>query len=159
MNATMQRTQFEISNSCECAYCPACETGTEGAQCLDCQGVTTPLDYCDGGCWEYKLDWLDESVEEFASVIGNPYELRIQGRNMGWTRASGYTTCKANHKERFIRTGNSKRKSAREKDSSCDECVWSAVPESRAPKHDHGDESRHMPSGSNGGLQRGFGSE
>jgi hypothetical protein len=66
---------------------------------------------------------------------------------------------KANHKERFIRTGNSKRKSAREKDSSCDECVWSAVPESRAPKHDHGDESRHMPSGSNGGLQRGFGSE
>jgi len=99
MNATMQRTQFELSNSCECAYCPACETGTEGAQCLDCKEVTTPLDYCDGGCWEYKLDWLEESVEEFASVIGNPYELRIQGRNMGWTRASGYATCKASHKE------------------------------------------------------------
>lgn len=99
MSTTMQRTQFELSNSCECSYCATCETGTEGAQCLDCKGDTTPLDYCDGGCWEYKLDWLEESVEEFASVIGNPYELRVQGKNMGWTRASGYATCKANSKE------------------------------------------------------------
>jgi hypothetical protein len=73
--------------------------GTESQVCDDCKSETRQLDYCDGFCYDYKLEWLEESVDQFVEAIGNPYELRIEGRRMGWTGASGYAICKANSKD------------------------------------------------------------
>lgn len=99
MNATLERSQFELDNSCQCRHCDACSIGTESATCDECEQPTREIDYCDGACYDYKLEWLEESVDSFVEAIGNPYELRIEGRRMGWTSASGYAICKANSKD------------------------------------------------------------
>lgn len=99
MTATIEKTEFEIDNSCQCRHCEACSMGTESEVCDECQQPTQQLDYCDGACYDYKLDWLEESVDSFVQAIGNPYELRIEGRRMGWTSASGYAISKANSKD------------------------------------------------------------
>ena len=99
MNATLERSEFELDNSCQCRYCETCSMGTESEVCDECEQPTRELNDCDGFCYDYKLDWLEESVDSFVEAIGSPYELRIEGRRMGWTSASGYAICKANSKD------------------------------------------------------------
>lgn len=100
MNETLARPRadFELSNTCECSYCATCDMGTEGYTCSECQKDTTPLDYCDGGCYEYKLDWLHEELENYLAANGNPSTLQVNGSSIGWRRLSGYATCEANSK-------------------------------------------------------------
>jgi len=98
---TIEETKFEISNSCACMDCPECGVGTESLQCEDCDKPTTPANYCDGYCFDYKLDWLSESVEEWTELMGNPSSVQINGRAMGWTRASGSATIPAEWKAIF----------------------------------------------------------
>ena len=100
MNETLAkpRADFELSNSCECSYCATCDMGTEGYTCSECQQDTTPLDYCDGACYEYKLEWLSEELEQYLESNGNPSTLQVNGSAMGWQRRSGYATCEADSK-------------------------------------------------------------
>lgn len=99
MSATIERSEFEISNSCQCRQCKTCSMGTESEVCDECQQPTQQMDYCDGFCYDYKLEWLDESMDSFITATGNPYQIRIEGRGIGWTSASGYAICKANSKD------------------------------------------------------------
>ena len=99
MSATIERLEFEIDNSCQCRYCEPCSIGTESEVCDECQQLTQQMDYCDGFCYDYKLEWLKESVDSFITAINNPYHLRIEGHRMGWTSANGYAICEANSKD------------------------------------------------------------
>ena len=38
-------------------------------------------------------------MDSFITATGNPYQIRIEGRGIGWTSASGYAICKANSKD------------------------------------------------------------
>jgi len=96
---TIARAEFELSTNCACAYCATCNLGTESLICDECQQNTQPMDYCDGDCFEYKLDWLSETVEVWLEEVGNPSRVQINGRSMGWTRASGYAIANADWKD------------------------------------------------------------
>ena len=100
MNETLvPRADFELSNTCECSYCVACDLGTEGSTCSECQQDTQPMDYCSGGCYEYKLEWLEEELNEYLESNGNPSTLQVNGSAIGWQRLSGYATCDADSKK------------------------------------------------------------
>jgi len=98
---TIEEVKIEISNSCQCRDCPTCHLGTESLTCDDCDRPTTPASYCDGYCFDYKLDWLSEAVEEWTERMGNPSSVQINGRAMGWTRANGHAIIKAEWKPIF----------------------------------------------------------
>jgi hypothetical protein len=101
MNETLARPRadFDLSNTCECSYCATCDMGTEGYTCSECQQATQPLDYCDGACYEYKLEWLSEELDQYLEANGNPSTLQVNGSAMGWQRRSGYATCEADYKK------------------------------------------------------------
>jgi len=88
--ATRYRWDFDLSNSCQCRICDACGMGTESESCDECQGETRATDDCDGFCYDYKLEWLDEMVQEWSKNVGRDY-LVIHGSAMGWQRLSGHT--------------------------------------------------------------------
>lgn len=88
--APRYRWDFELSNSCQCRFCENCGLGTESFDCDECMRETREMDYCDGACWDYKLEWLDELVEEWSKNCGRDYMV-ISGRAMGWQRTSGHT--------------------------------------------------------------------
>ena len=81
---------FELSNTCQCRICDACCIGTESLTCDECGSETSDLTSCDGGCYDYKLEWLDELVQEWSINCGRDYMV-VSGRAMGWQRSSGYT--------------------------------------------------------------------
>jgi hypothetical protein len=57
------------------------------------------MDYCSGGCYEYKLEWLEEELNEYLEANGNPSTLQVNGSAMGWQRRSGYATCEADYRK------------------------------------------------------------
>jgi hypothetical protein len=57
------------------------------------------MDYCSGGCYEYKLEWLEEELNEYLESNGNPSTLQVNGSAIGWQRLSGYATCDADSKK------------------------------------------------------------
>lgn len=81
---------IDLSNSCECRYCETCGIGTESELCDECQAPTRAMDYCDGACYGYRLEWLEELASAYAKGNGHEY-LVLHGRGMGWTGASGHT--------------------------------------------------------------------
>jgi len=98
--STLEKIEVEISNGCECRYCDACGLGGESDLCPECATETRFMNYCDGACWEYKIDELEEYLmPDFMSANGNPEYLRIEGKRMGWQARSGYKVIKATHKE------------------------------------------------------------
>ena len=88
--APRYRWDFELSNSCQCRICDACCIGTESLTCEECSSETRSLDYCDDGCWDYKLQWLNEMVEEWSKNCARGWMV-VSGRAMGWQRTSGHT--------------------------------------------------------------------
>jgi len=98
---TLEKSKYELSTNCECRVCETCSMGTESAICDECQGETTPTDWCDGACWEYKRDWFEEDVERFLSHHNNPSQVTIAGKHIGWQRLHGYKTISADHKSIF----------------------------------------------------------
>lgn len=88
---------IDLTNSCQCRICDACSVGTEDATCQECGQDTRECTYCDGQCFEYKLDYLEELVEDYAAFNKCEY-LRIEGRRMTWQYLSGYAIIKANSK-------------------------------------------------------------
>lgn len=97
--STLQQNKIELDTYCACRYCDTCGMGTESPTCDECQAETREMDYCDGACWEYKIDWLDESLDEWYLLVGNPSYLRLDGSRMGWQSRSGYKVIKATRKE------------------------------------------------------------
>jgi hypothetical protein len=73
--------------------------GTESVLCDECGRETVATDWCDGSCFDYKLDWLDEALEEWSKANGDPLHIRILGKRMGWQSRSGYKLINANRKE------------------------------------------------------------
>ena len=98
---TIQEMKIELSNACQCRDCPECNLGTESLTCDDCNAPTLESTYCDGYCFDYKLEWLEEAVEEWTERMGNPSSVQINGRAMGWTRANGSATVLAEWKPIF----------------------------------------------------------
>jgi len=96
---TLEAVKIELDSSCECRYCDACGLGTESLACDNCQTQTREVGYCDGACWEYKIDWLDEALEAWLPLAGNPSFLRLDGSRMGWQARSGYKVISASRRE------------------------------------------------------------
>jgi hypothetical protein len=98
--STLEKTELEISNACECRYCDACGLGGEDITCPECGTDTRFTDWCDGACYEYKLEHLEEYLlPAYMSANGEPEYLRIEGTRMGWQAKTGYKIIKATHKE------------------------------------------------------------
>ena len=81
---------FEISTSCRCRYCEDCNTVTEDETCIGCEKVTRDFGNCEGDCYDYLLEWIDELVETYSKNNGHDY-LVIHGSRMGWRGTSGHT--------------------------------------------------------------------
>ena len=98
--STIEKIEIEISNACECRYCDACGLGGEDITCPECAAETRFTDWCDGACYEYKIEELEEYLlPAFMAVYNQPEYLRIEGKRMGWQSRSGYKVIKATHKE------------------------------------------------------------
>ena len=98
--STIQKIEIEISNACECRYCDACGLSGQDITCPECANETRFTDWCDGACYEYKIEELEEYLlPAFMAVYNQPEYLRIEGKRMGWQSRSGYKVIKATHKE------------------------------------------------------------
>ena len=95
----LDKRVIEMSNTCECKYCVECGLGTEAEKCDECEADTTPTSWCDGACYDYKLEWLEEDFDSYLEAHGKPNFVRIDGKNMGWQNLFGYTIVRANSKE------------------------------------------------------------
>ena len=95
----LEKRVIELSNTCECRFCEKCGIGTESLECDECKEETIPTSYCDGMCYDYKLDWLEEDFNSYLSANEEPNFVRIDGKNMGWRNLVGYTVVRANSKE------------------------------------------------------------
>lgn len=59
-------------------------------------------DYCLEVCYRYKHeDWDEFVLPQWLDSVGNPSYVRIEGKNMGWTRASGQANIEADWQEIF----------------------------------------------------------
>ena len=80
MTATLIET-FTLTNNC------TCEQYDEDTD------TSRPADYCYGDCYTEQCDFVLEMLGEWARAIDYTEHgddlLRIEGRAMGWTRASG----------------------------------------------------------------------
>ena len=87
-------SQVEIENTCTCFYCPKCEYSNfytpPSGSCDECDGELVYGDCV--GCYELAEDmfWQVISLEWNTPRPGKEY-VRIVGRDMGWTHASGWT--------------------------------------------------------------------
>jgi hypothetical protein len=98
--STLEKVELEISSNCNCRYCDACGLGGEDVACPECANETRFMEYCDGACYEYKIQDLEEYlIPAYMSANGEPDYLRIEGKRMGWQARSGYKVIKATHKE------------------------------------------------------------
>ena len=80
--------EFELSTNCTCQICEKCGILTEDERCPECEGYTSPASFCGGGCYEYKLGWIDEMVKEYAVKNGHSHLILI-GSRMTWRNLSG----------------------------------------------------------------------
>jgi len=88
---TINCTKVEISNSCECLICDTCGMGTDSDTCQECNTPTRLIEWCDGSCYEFKIEELESYIlPEFLAANNAPRFLRIEGRGMGWQRREGY---------------------------------------------------------------------
>ena len=98
--STIQKIEIEISSTCECRHCDARGLGGEDITCPECANKTRFTDWCDGACYEYKLEDLEEYLlPAFITAHNEPEYLRIEGKRMGWQARTGYKVIKATHKE------------------------------------------------------------
>ena len=98
--STLNKIEIQISNACECRYCDACGLSGQDITCPECANETRFTDWCDGACYEYKIEELEEYLlPAFMAVYNQPEYLRIEGKRMGWQSRSGYKVIKATHKE------------------------------------------------------------
>jgi len=118
--STLTDTNYTLSNTCSCTYCLTCGVVWEDlAECQDCGNPTRAEDYCDGACYEYKLEWVENDLEEYCKANACEY-IRLDGSRMGWQARSGYKVIKATRKDlldsltfsgdwslNFIRSGES----------------------------------------------------
>jgi len=81
---------FTLSNSCSCMGCNSCGISTESEICEGCGAATIPTESCWGDCYDYKLQWLDDLVNEYSRSNGHN-GLMITGHAIGWQRLSGHT--------------------------------------------------------------------
>jgi hypothetical protein len=86
---------FEIGSECVCRYCETCEAGqwaNEDETCDECGGEFA-ADFVDCfDCGTTLIDILDELLAEWGKRNGNPDQVRILGRHVGWPPAHGETT-------------------------------------------------------------------
>lgn len=98
--STLEKIEIQISNGCECRVCDSCGMGGQDIACPECGTDTRFTDWCDGSCYEYKLEELEEYLlPAFIAAHNEPEYLRIEGKRMGWQARSGYKVIKATHKE------------------------------------------------------------
>ena len=98
--STLNKIEIQISNACECRYCDACGLSGQDITCPECANETRFTDWCDGACYEYKLEDLEEYLlPAFITAHNEPEYLRIEGTRMGWQARRGYKVIKATHKE------------------------------------------------------------
>ena len=90
MTDTIEVVKFEISSTCACMYCDTCDMGTEDEICGECKVATREVGWCDGACWEYKVEWLEEELEKWCALVGNPPKMKVSSRRMNWNGVSGY---------------------------------------------------------------------
>jgi hypothetical protein len=96
---TLEQKKIELDTYCNCRYCEPCGMGTESLSCDECKQETREIGYCDGFCWEYKVEWLDEALGEWYPLVGEPSHLRLDGSRMGWQSRSGYKVITASRRE------------------------------------------------------------
>ena len=84
----------EITNSCQCTHCKACElafTDTDPYEpCPECKGDLEYAGEC-LGCWEGMHDDLDYLLKEWKERNGNVEYTAVYGTNMGWLHQAGHT--------------------------------------------------------------------
>lgn len=89
----VQPVELEVTNTCQCAWCPECNIGYTGADyepCEECGETIQPLGCCDGACIDEYLpevfaEWLTKNRR------GHGY-FTIEGSGMGWRHLSGSKT-------------------------------------------------------------------
>lgn len=83
---TLEWTEFEMTNSCECQV----ETETGELEYY----------YCGGDCYYEAIDSLSEFIKPWQEAWGldNDTRMVVRGTSMGWRHASGYTFCDASAK-------------------------------------------------------------
>jgi hypothetical protein len=81
MNTAPTYSMITLSTECDCQYY---DDNEELQPSLDCYG-----------CYDDELSNLTYELKAWAEANGyDEYtEIRIDGSGMGWTRASGFTTC------------------------------------------------------------------
>lgn len=86
--------RMEITNTCQCYHCPACDVGLigtyENGQCPDCSNELQSDSYCSGMCWEDTNYLGSQLFDDYMKSVDNPKHLRIEGRAMGWQRRNGW---------------------------------------------------------------------
>jgi hypothetical protein len=98
MSETLEKFTVTLFSNCECRYCQECGIGTEDESCPECEQETAFTSWCDGGCWEYKVEELKEYlIPAWLKANGDPNYLRLEGRRMGWQSRSGYAIIPANY--------------------------------------------------------------
>jgi hypothetical protein len=86
----IDKWDIELSTDCTCRYCETCGIVTDVTICEECKQPTREVEYCDGFCYEYKLEGIDELMEEYSRLNGHEY-MRVNGSRMGWMNLEGST--------------------------------------------------------------------
>ena len=95
---TQELMKVELSSDCECRFCADCGLVQEDVACAECDKETSFIDYCDGDCYLYKVEALEEwLIPQFMTANGDPSYLRLEGRRMGWQALSGYKVIEATY--------------------------------------------------------------